>query len=85
MMIEKKSFDTVVRVEFPMEGVYSLGFLTNKETGSITIPTVPNPTNGFLIFTDKYEILDISPEEALKEIISMGAIAAKTYINQERD
>ena len=85
MMIEKKSFDTVVRVEFPMEGVYSIGFLTNAETGSIFIPTTPNPTNGFLIVTKNYEILDTNVEDAVKEIISIGTIAARTTINRGRD
>ena len=85
MMIEKKSFDKIVRVEFPMQGVYSLGFLTNEETGSIVIPTTPNPSNGFLITTKNYEILDMTPEECIKEIMSMGTIAAKTVINRERD
>lgn len=80
MMVEKKSFDKVVKVEFPMEGIYSIGFLTNENTNSIFVATTPNPTNGFLIFTDKYEVLDMSVEEAIKEIMSIGTIAAKTTI-----
>ena len=85
MMIEKKSFDTVVRVEFTMEGVYSIGFLTNAETGSIFIPTTPNPTNGFLIVTKNYEILDTNVEDAVKEIISIGTIAARTTMKRTGD
>lgn len=85
MIVEKKSFDTVVKVEFPMQGVYSLGFLTNPDTDSIFIMTTPNPSNGFLITTKNYEILDITPEECIKSVISMGTIAAKTVINRERD
>jgi len=68
----KQSFKTVVRVEFPRDGVYSIGFLTNKNT--VFIPTAPNPTSGFLIKTDKYEILDISVEDAVRYVVSMGTI-----------
>ncbi len=82
LMFEKKSFNTVVKVEFPMEGVYSIGFLTNAEIDSIFIPTTPNPTNGFYVMTKKYEILDTSVEDAIKQIMSMGAVAAKTFINK---
>jgi uncharacterized membrane protein len=81
-MFEKKSFNTVVKVEFPMAGVYSIGFLTNAEIDSIFIPTTPNPTNGFYVMTKNYEILDTSVEDAIKQIMSMGAVAAKTFINK---
>jgi len=68
----KQSFKTVVKVEFPKTGVYSVGFLTNENT--VFIPTTPNPTSGFLIKTDKYEVLDMNVEDAVRYIISMGAI-----------
>lgn len=71
----KQAFKTVVKVEFPTKGVYSMGFLTNKDT--IFVPTTPNPTNGFLFQTDKYQVLDISVEEALRHIISMGTIGSE--------
>ena len=82
LMFEKKSFNTVVKVEFPMQGVYSIGFLTNPEIHSIFIPTTPNPTNGFYVMTKNYEILDTSVEDAIKQIMSMGTVAAKTFINR---
>ena len=71
---EKSAFSKVVRVEFPMKGIYSIGFLTNDKSNAIMIPTTPNPTNGFLIYTDKYEVLDISVDEGLKTILSMGVL-----------
>ena len=83
LMFEKQSFNTVVRVEFPMEGVYSLGFLTNTDINSIFIPTTPNPTNGFYVMTDKYEVIDMSVEDAIKQIMSMGAVSSKTYIGSK--
>jgi uncharacterized membrane protein len=64
-----------VRVEFPRVGLYSIGFLTNKNT--IFIPTTPNPTSGFLIQSDKYEIIDMSVENAIRYIVSMGTIGGE--------
>jgi uncharacterized membrane protein len=71
----KQSFKTVVRVEFPRDGVYSIGFLTNKNT--VFIPTTPNPTSGFLIQTDKYEVLDMSVENAIRYVVSIGTIGVE--------
>ncbi len=84
----KSSFKTVVLVEFPRIGVYSVGFLTsddnaeaNLKTGeklvSVFIPTTPNPTSGFLVLVpgDKVTKLDMSVSEGVKYIVSLGAIA----------
>jgi uncharacterized membrane protein len=72
VITRNQSFKTVVKIEFPKNGVYSIGFLTNKNT--VFVPTTPNPTSGFLIKTDKYEVLDMNVEEALRYVISMGSI-----------
>jgi uncharacterized membrane protein len=72
MITSKQAFKTVVRVEFPKAGVTSIGFLTNENT--VFIPTTPNPTSGFLIKTDQYEIIDMSVEDALRFIVSMGTL-----------
>jgi uncharacterized membrane protein len=72
MITSKQAFKTVVRVEFPKPGVTSIGFLTNENT--VFIPTTPNPTSGFLIKTDQYEIIDMSVEDALRFIVSMGTL-----------
>jgi uncharacterized membrane protein len=76
VITQKQSFQTVVKVEFPKTGVYSIGFLTNNNT--VFIPTAPNPTSGFLIKTDKYEILpNMTVESAIRYIISMGTIGGE--------
>jgi uncharacterized membrane protein len=72
MITTKQAFKTVVKVEFPKAGVTSIGFLTNENT--VFIPTTPNPTSGFLIHTDQYEIIDMSVEDAIRFIVSMGTI-----------
>ena len=48
----------------------------NKEYINIFLPTTPNPTSGFFLALPKEDvkILDVSIENALKLIISGGAI-----------
>ena len=80
-------FNKVVLVEFPRKGVWTLGFLTNKqqgepqtlagtETWTVFVPTTPNPTSGFLIMLPRHEIveLDMSVGDGMKMIISGGAV-----------
>jgi uncharacterized membrane protein len=84
---DKSVFRKVVLVEYPRKGIYSPGFLTGespsgviKKTGvqllNVFVPTVPNPTTGFLIFVpeDQVIVLDLSVEDGFKLIISAGMI-----------
>ncbi len=80
----KKMFKHPVLLEWPNDGVYSIGFVTSSNyppaAGSspdlvhVYIPTVPTPAGGFLALVpaDKVIPLQISVEEALKMIISCG-------------
>ena len=83
----KNAFRTVVLVEFPHPGSYSVGFLTTEQqetvrprTGEklvgVFVPTTPNPTSGFLLFVAEERItrLDLSVAEGIKYIISLGSI-----------
>ena len=83
----KSSFKTVVMVEFPRAGSYSLGFLTGAvhdeirgelkcDVACVFIPTTPNPTAGFLILVPEQEVLrlNMSVADALKFIVSLGSI-----------
>ncbi len=87
---KREVFKKAVLFEYPRKGIYSIGFFTQDTRGnvqdsleddvvSIFLPTTPNPTSGFLLFVPKSEIidLDISVEEALKLVISGGAITPK--------
>ncbi len=82
------SFKTVVLVEFPREGMYSVGFLTSEQRQevqvktkeqvvSVFIPTTPNPTSGFLVLVpeDKVTKLEMSVPDAIKYIVSLGSIS----------
>ena len=84
---KKSSFKTVVLVEYPREGIYSVGFITsdqdnpihratNEKIVCVFIPTTPIPTAGFLILVpvEKVTKLDISVAEGFKYIISLGAL-----------
>lgn len=83
MVLEKQSFNTVVRLKFGSISV--LGFLTNKGPNTVFVPTAPNVTSGIVVFTDDYEIIDMPVEAAMKQIISMGAISSKTYLGRDRN
>jgi uncharacterized membrane protein len=85
---KKSSFKTVVLVEYPREGIYSVGFITSeqeseaqKKTGAncvcVFIPTTPIPTAGFLILVpaEKVTKLDMSVADGFKYIISLGALS----------
>ena len=85
---KKSSFKTVVLVEYPRQGLYSVGFITseqadeiNRRTGKkcvcVFIPTTPIPTGVFLIVVPETDIikLDMSVADGFKYIISIGAIS----------
>lgn len=87
---DKSVFRSVVLVEYPRKGVYSAGFLVGETISEIKerngrkylqvfIPTVPNPTTGFLINVpeDEIEPVDLSVEEAFKYFISVGVVKPK--------
>lgn len=76
------SFKKVVLIEFPRPGSKILGFfvgydkkdIIGKNKALVFVPTIPNPTTGFLFFVDidSLEFVDISVEEGLKIIFSGG-------------
>jgi len=83
----KTAFRTVVLVEYPRPGVYSVGFVTSEPNEEILlktkekvvcvfVPTTPNPTGGFLLLVPEDQVtkLDMSVADGIKYIISLGAI-----------
>lgn len=85
-----QAFRKVLLVEYPRKGMWSLAFLTGSTNGSmisghtgeemlsIFVPTTPNPTSGFLMMIPKREAIeiDMTVDEALKFIISLGVMPA---------
>ncbi len=85
---DKHSFQTVVLVEFPSAGTYSVGFITSEQRAEVQqktrekvvcvfVPTTPNPTSGFLILVpeEKLTKLDMSVADGIKFIVSLGSIS----------
>jgi len=85
---KKSSFQTVVLVEYPREGIYSVGFITSEQADEVLektgkkcvcvfIPTTPIPTGGFLIVVPEEKVikLDMSVADGFKYIISLGALS----------
>ncbi|MCF6155631.1 MAG: DUF502 domain-containing protein [Candidatus Brocadia sp.] len=82
----KQSFKRVVFIDFPKEGTKSIGFVTgatqyNNEHKfiSVFIPTTPNPTTGFLIYTTEDAVIDtnLTVEEAFRTLLSGGVLTPK--------
>jgi len=77
----KDGLRQVVLVEFPMKGTRTLGFVTNESLNStgekllhVYVPTVPNPTSGFLQIMKEENVTptNLSIDDALKMILSAG-------------
>ncbi len=82
-----KRFRRVVLVEYPREGLFSVGFVTgsvgpslqsdlDQPLLSVFIPTAPNPTTGWYTLVPESSVrdLNISVEDAFKTIISAGIV-----------
>ncbi|MCX6645627.1 MAG: DUF502 domain-containing protein [bacterium] len=97
-IMKSGTFNKVILVEYPKEGAYIIAFIAGKLTGdlakpigdgklSIYVPSSPNPTAGFIVIVDEEDTipLDITPEEALKFIVSGGVLMPETVqgISQE--
>lgn len=83
-----EAFRKALLVQYPREGVWTIAFQTGQPGGdvvnyldgefvSIYVPTTPNPTSGFFLMLPRKDVieLDMSVDEALKYIISMGVVA----------
>ncbi len=81
------AFGRVAIVEFPSPGSWGLGFVTASKGGeaadktgktlcSVFIPSAVNPTTGFLLLVpeEKIQYLAMTPEQAMKMVVSAGAL-----------
>ncbi|MBL8279675.1 MAG: DUF502 domain-containing protein [Pelomonas sp.] len=82
------AFREAVLVQYPRAGSWTIAFVTGTPSGevachleqehvSIYVPTTPNPTSGFFLIVPRADVrpLQMSVDEALKYIISMGTVA----------
>ncbi len=83
-----QAFRKALLVQYPREGAWTIAFQTGQPGGdaarhlrggyiSVYVPTTPNPTSGFFLMLPASDVieLDMSVDEALKYIISMGVVA----------
>jgi len=82
-----QSFRKVLLLEYPRRGLWTLAFQTGTDIGeaqsrtgqdvvNVYVPTTPNPTSGFFLMVPRedVQVLDMSVDEGLKMIISMGVV-----------
>lgn len=82
-----QSFRKVLLIEYPRRGLWTVAFQTGITVGeaqtktrdevvNVYMPTTPNPTSGFFLMVPRKDTieLDMSVDEGLKMIISMGVI-----------
>ena len=85
---EKQVFKKVVLVDYFKNGVWGLGFVTgivngqNEKLVKVFIPTVPNPTTGFVILVQESCVRETgwSVEEGMRTIISGGIIGPEQVV-----
>src|SRR5690554_4336268 len=83
-----QAFRKVLLVQYPRNGSWTIAFQTGRPGGdvvnhlrgeyvSVYVPTTPNPTSGFFLMMPRADVveLDMSVDEALKYVISMGVVA----------
>ena len=84
---DTSAFRKVVLLEFPRRGLLAIGFVTGESRGEVQrltqenmfnvfVPTMPNPTSGFLIFAPSNELTEVSMsiEEGIKYVVSGGIV-----------
>ncbi len=92
------AFRKVVLIEYPRKDVWTLAFKTSNSIPvfgkdmendmiSIFVPTTPNPTAGFLLMVSASQIKEVNMtvDEALKYIISLGVMQKKSISNPAKD
>jgi uncharacterized membrane protein len=85
-----QAFRKALLVEFPRPGSWTIAFQTgvpapaiapwlSGEHVSVYVPTTPNPTGGYFLMLPRSQVreLDMTVDEALKYIISMGVVAPR--------
>ena len=87
-------FRKVVLLDFPREGLRSVGFVTREFAGPtvfcdepsalVFVPTTPNPTTGFLVALPQHEleVLNITVEQGVKLLISGGLLTPKQLLHR---
>ena len=83
-----QAFSKALLIQYPRAGAWTIAFVTGKPEGEVSchlqgdfvgvyVPTTPNPTSGFFLMVPRADVveLNMSVDEALKYVISMGVVA----------
>ncbi|GGI20078.1 hypothetical protein GCM10008066_22230 [Oxalicibacterium faecigallinarum] len=86
------AFRKALLVQYPRHGSWTIAFQTGAPGGdvrnhlhgeyvSVYVPTTPNPTSGFFLMMPAADVieLDMSVDEALKYIVSMGVVTPEYF------
>jgi len=83
---QNDAFQKVVMLEYPRKGIWTLALVTGESKNKdgkkfyhLFLPTSPNPTSGYMLYIPTSDVIeiDMSSEEAIKIIISGGALSPK--------
>jgi len=82
-----QAFRKALLVQWPQEGMWTIAFLTGTpgagvakhlppDSVAVYVPTTPNPTGGYFVIIARKNVieLDMSVDQALKYVISMGVV-----------
>ena len=85
-----QAFRKAVLVQYPRAGSWTIAFQTGLPGGelpqllgtdhiSVYVPTTPNPTGGYFVIVARKDVieLDMTVDQALKYIISMGVVSPR--------
>tara|TARA_A100001011_G_scaffold313277_2_gene331077 strand:- start:1497 stop:2102 length:606 start_codon:yes stop_codon:yes gene_type:complete len=82
---QHNAFQKVVMLEYPRKGIWTLALVTGESENNsgkkfyhLFLPTSPNPTSGYMLYIAAEDVkeTDMSSEEAIKIIISGGALSS---------
>ena len=89
-----QAFRKALLVQWPHQGMWTIAFLTGRPGGdlavhlsgdfvSVYVPTTPNPTGGYFVVVARKDVieLDMTVDEALKYVISMGVVPPLGKVN----
>jgi uncharacterized membrane protein len=93
-----QAFRKAVLIQYPHQGSWSIAFVTGVPSAevaahlqgdhiSVFLPTTPNPTSGFFMMLPKSQVyeLDMSVDEALRYIVSMGVVGPDGKLKKSGD
>jgi uncharacterized membrane protein len=91
-----QAFRKALLVQYPRAGSWTVAFMTGQPGGdvvnhlhgeyvSVYVPTTPNPTSGFFLMMPRADVieLDMSVDEALKYVISMGVVPPRSNARRQ--